>query len=132
LGLLSDYLKTLRSDFTRETYASSIKLVAGDGDTFLTLAKRNRRKAEDRLIEYVVFHRDKIRGSTISARLAELKSFLDFYEVQLNWKRVKSAAPPSHMISNDRPPTVEEIRTLLKYADGRDKAIILCMASSGV
>jgi site-specific recombinase XerC len=36
------------------------------------------------------------------------------------------------MVSNDRPPTVEEIRTLLKFADIRDRAIILCMASSGV
>jgi integrase len=128
----SDYLKTLRSDFTRETYASSIRLVVGDGNKFLRLAKRNRRKAEDELIEYVVSHRDKTKGSTISTRLAELKSFLDFYEVQLNWKRVKSAAPPPRMVANDRPPTVEEIRTLLKYAEVRDRAIVLCMASSGV
>ena len=132
MGQLSNYLKTLRTDLTRETYFSSIRLVTGDGDKFLALAERNRRKAEDTLIDYVVSHRDKIRGSTMACRLAELKSFLDFYEVQLNWKRVKSTAPPSHMVSNDRPPTVEEIRTLLKFAGVRDRAIILCMASSGV
>jgi hypothetical protein len=106
VGQLSDYLKTLRSDFTRETYSSSIRLVVGDGDKFPSLAKKNRKKAEDSLIEYIVASRTEIKGSTISTRLAELKSFLDFYEVSLNWKRVKSAAPPSHMVSNDRPPKV--------------------------
>lgn len=129
---LSDYLNALRSDYTRETYKSSIKLLVGDGNKFLSLAKSNRKSAEDKLIEYIISSRKRIKGSTFSTRLAELKSFLDFNEVQLNWKRVKSAAPPSHMVSNDRPPTVEEIRTLLKFADVRDRAIILCMASSGV
>lgn len=100
-----------------------------------TLSFPSRRLTEGRpnkLIEYIVSHRDNLKGSTIATRLRELKSFLDWNEVSLNWKRVKSASPPSHMVSNDRPPTVEEIRTLLKYADVRDKAIILSMASSGV
>lgn len=44
---LSSYLKALRSDYTRETYNSSIRLVVGDGNKFLSLAKRNRLKAEE-------------------------------------------------------------------------------------
>ena len=43
---LSDYLRTLRTDYTRETYSSSIRLVVGDGNKFLALAKRNRKAAE--------------------------------------------------------------------------------------
>lgn len=81
---LSDYLRTLRSGFTRETYSSSIKLAVGDRGRFLRLAKGNRRRAEDELIDYVVSHRQTLKGSTISARLAELKSFLDWNEVTLN------------------------------------------------
>jgi hypothetical protein len=71
LDQLSDYLRTLRADFTRDTYASSIGLVVGDGNGFLAVARRKRKQAEDQLIEYIISSITKIKGCTIAGRLAE-------------------------------------------------------------
>jgi site-specific recombinase XerC len=119
--------------------------MVGEPDAFLRLAKSSRTKAEDRLIDVITSRREKeagkgqtgsgeraLSGATIAGRLAMVKSFLDFYEVELNWKRIKQTAPPSRMVSMDRSPTVEELRKILHYARPREKVAILFMASGGM
>src|SRR3712207_3587991 len=51
----------------------------------------------------------------------------------LNWKRLSKALPrvKSHS-SNDRAPTIEEIRKLIEYPDRRIKPLVYVMCSSGI
>jgi hypothetical protein len=48
-----------------------IGLVIGEENRFLVVARRNRKQAEDRQIEHVISSSTKIKGSTITGRLAE-------------------------------------------------------------
>jgi hypothetical protein len=50
----------------------------------------------------------------------------------INWKRIVRGLPPTKSRSNDRSPTIEEIKKLAEYPDRRIKAIVYTMCSSGI
>jgi integrase len=51
----------------------------------------------------------------------------------LNWKRITKVLPKSKSASsNDRAPTIEEIKKLVEYPDRRIKPIVYTMCSSGI
>lgn len=52
--------------------------------------------------------------------------------VALNWKIISSGIKKGIRYSNDRPPSMEEIRKLIQYPDRRIKPIVLVMISSGI
>ena len=51
---------------------------------------------------------------------------------ELSWKKISRGLPRARNYSDDRIPTMEEIRTLLEYPDRRLKAIIYTLTSSGI
>ena len=61
-----------------------------------------------------------------------MKSFLDYEEVMLNWKKVRSVAPAGRTVAHDRAPTLQEIRAMLSVGGVRDRAMVLVLATSGV
>jgi hypothetical protein len=52
-------------------------------------------------------------------------------DLTLNWKRISKGLPRVKNSSNDRAPTLEEIRKLIEYPDRRIKPIVYPMASGG-
>jgi hypothetical protein len=50
----------------------------------------------------------------------------------LNWKSITKILPKSKSASNDRAPTLEEIRKLVEYPDRRIKPIVYTMCASGI
>ena len=52
-------------------------------------------------------------------------------DLTINWKRITKGLPKAKNSSNDRAPTIEEIRKLVEYPDRRIKAIVYAMASGG-
>jgi hypothetical protein len=50
--------------------------------------------------------------------------------ISIGWKKVAKGIPHARSSSNDRDPTIQEIRTLLEYPDRRLKPIIFTMISS--
>jgi hypothetical protein len=52
-------------------------------------------------------------------------------DLTLNWKRISKGLPRAKNSSNDRAPTVEEIRKLVEYPDRRIKPVVYAMASGG-
>ncbi len=61
-----------------------------------------------------------------------MRSFLEFEEVDLNFKKIRGAMPPGRSVGRDRPPTIEEIRRLLEVWDRRMRAVVFVMCSSGI
>lgn len=129
-----EYLDSLRADATRKSYKWGISWVLGDlsPDRFLEICGKDRRRAENIVIDFIKRERDRIRSATLRGPIAALKSFLDYWEISLNWKRIKATLPISKRIANDRAPELEEIQKLLTVCDSRMKSVVLILASSGI
>jgi integrase len=69
--------------------------------------------------------------NTIKHYLGGVKSFFEFNEILLPWKKIAKSYPDDIM-NPYRSYTKEEIKKLLSVADPRDRCIILLMASSGI
>ena len=63
-----------------------------------------------------------------------IKTFCEMNDLTaMNWKRLSKVLPKAKSYSsNDRAPTVEEIRKLVKYPDRRIKHLVYVTCSSGV
>ena len=77
-------------------------------------------------------NRKEITGSTIRNYLKSIKLFCEMADFQIAWKKISRGLPRAKNYSDDRIPTIEEIRKLLEYPDRRLKSIIYTMASSGI
>ncbi|MDQ6862395.1 MAG: tyrosine-type recombinase/integrase [Thermoproteota archaeon] len=69
--------------------------------------------------------------NSIKFYLAGVKSFLEFNEIALPWKKIAKFYPDD-VTNSYRSYTREEILKLLSVADARDRCVILLMASSGI
>ncbi len=67
------------------------------------------------------FNKKEITGSTIRNYLKSIKLFLDIADIQISWKKITRGLPRARNYSDDRIPTIQEIRTLLAYPDRRLK-----------
>jgi hypothetical protein len=61
-----------------------------------------------------------------------VRSMLEYYEVSVNWKKIRRELPVHQKVAMDRPPTLEEVRALLSVCELRMRVAVLIMASSGV
>jgi integrase len=124
-----EFLETLRNDETRRTYKSNIMLVTGDADALLGLEQK---AIEEKVISWIVKNRNKKSSAYINTCVLAVKSFLEYHEKFLNWRRIRLAMPAARKYAADRPPTREEIARLLQIASLRLRVPILFMASSGI
>ena len=69
--------------------------------------------------------------NSVKLYLKGVKSFLEFNEIALPWKKIAKFYPDD-VTNSYRSYTKEEIKKLLSVADPRDRCIILLMASSGI
>jgi hypothetical protein len=75
-------------------------------------------------------HKERVRGKELAAGTLKnyyraAKLFCEMNDLTLNWKRISKGLPRVKNSSNDRAPTVEEIRKLVKYRD-RTHVIVRC------
>jgi integrase len=75
--------------------------------------------------------RGELSVNSIKLYLIGVKSFLEFNEIALPWKKIAKFYPDD-VTNSYRSYTKEEIKKLLLIADPRDRCIILLMASSGI
>lgn len=76
--------------------------------------------------------RGEIVVSPIYNYLKPIKLLCDITEINLKWRRVTIGLPKERRYTEDRAPTIEEIRKLIEYPDRRLKAIVSIMISSGI
>jgi integrase len=139
------WLESLKSKSTLEAYANHLLLFC----RFLNvnpdhlIQMNNSAKLKAMILNYII-HLKKIakksagkptRGelsvNSIKFYLNGVKSFLEFNEIPLPWKKIAKFYPDD-VTNSYRSYTKEEIKKLLSVADPRDRCIILLMASSGI
>lgn len=69
---------------------------------------------------------------TIRNYYKAIKLLCDMNELVLGWKKITKGLPKQVNASNDRVPTIEEIKKLIEYPDRRINAIVFTFASSGI
>ena len=77
------------------------------------------------------FERKELAPGTIRNYVKSIKLFCTMSDIQIPWDKITRGLPRGKRYAEDRAPTLEEIKTLLKYPDRRIKAIISVMISSG-
>src|SRR5216117_2808584 len=76
--------------------------------------------------------REEITAATLYNFVKALKLFCKMSDVPIAWKIITRGLPKVRSFTNDRAPTIEEIRKMTEYPDRRMKAIVYTMASSGI
>lgn len=65
-------------------------------------------------------------------QLKGIKLFCEMADIPIPWKKITRGLPKAKKYDDDRIPTIEEIRKVVKYPDRTIKAIVYTMASSGI
>jgi hypothetical protein len=73
-----------------------------------------------------------ITGATVRNYVKSIKLFCEMADIPISWKKITRGLPKGRRYTDDRIPTIEELRKLLDYPDRRIKAIICTMSSSGI
>ena len=88
-------------------------------------------------MRFIEFHKIKvIRGEKVAGTVINyyraFKLFCEMNDFQLSWKKISKGLPKARKSSNDRAPTLDEIKKLIEYPDRRIRPIIFVMCSSGI
>ena len=91
---------------------------------------------QDTIMIFLDFHKERVRkielaAGTLKNYYRAAKLFCEMNDLTLNWKRISKGLPKAKNASNDRAPTIEEIRKLVEYPDRRIKPIVYAMGSGG-
>jgi hypothetical protein len=133
LRLLFDYLKIPRGDLEERAQVFLDKARGGEGQN-----NQEQLWTQDNITYFLVFHKERVNNrelapGTLKNFCLAIKLFCDMHDLTtLNWKRITRVLPKSKSSSDDRAPTLEEIRKLVEYPDRRIKPLVYTMCSSGI
>jgi len=89
------------------------------------------------ILRFVQYQKDRvdkkeITGATVRNYVKSVKLFCEMADMDISWKKITRGLPRGKKYSDDRIPTLEEIRKVIEYPDRRIKAIVYTMSSSGI
>jgi hypothetical protein len=137
-GAIDSFMYALKSSEARRQYPRRLKLffdfigLGGkvEGIEFLKRLKEGINSEQDNVLRFLEFHKERIRRKgTVKNYYRAFKLFCEMNDVALNWKKISRGLPRVKKSSNDRAPTLEELRKLVEYPDRRIKAIVYAMTS---
>jgi integrase len=104
---------------------------------FVTRAKKEPEWAGATIEAFLMEHKERverheIEGSTIGSYSKPLRLFTTMNDVSVNWPKILKKMPKGRHAADDRPPTTDEVKKILRFADPRIKPIVLTMLSSGI
>lgn len=144
---MTNFMYGLRAPESRRQYPARLKVyldflglkgtVSEQASEFLEKAKTDAVWAQRSIMRFVEFQKE--RASTGQIALVTIRNYYkaikllcDMNELVLGWKKITKGLPKQIHASNDRTPTIEEIKKLIEYPDRRLKAIIFTLSSSGI
>jgi integrase len=129
LKLFFDYIGVQSTDLEQQ------------GLVFLEQARKEGHEwVTQNLMTYLDHHKERVSNNEIAPGTLKnlyrpIKGFLDAYpdiSAFIPWRRIARTLPKVKLYSNDRAPTLEELRQLVGFFDHRIKPIVYVMASSGI
>jgi hypothetical protein len=69
---------------------------------------------------------------TVRNYLKSIKLFCDMADLQIPWEKITRGLPRPKRFADDRAPTLQEIRKIADYPDGRIKPVVYTMVSTGI
>ncbi|MGH9955323.1 MAG: hypothetical protein ACRD39_06645, partial [Nitrososphaeraceae archaeon] len=141
----------VRAKITKDHYRKRLKIffdhiglpgadLDEQGQAFLDQARQDSEWAELQIMNYLVAQRERVEAGQITAGTLKtlwepIKAFTRRHKgvkESIDWDSLKDAMPKAKHYSDDRIPTIEELRKLCEFPDRRIKAIVYLMASSGI
>jgi hypothetical protein len=106
------------------------------GTEFLNSLKEDIISAQEKLLKFLDLHKERVRRKELAAGTVKnyyraVKLFCEMNDISVNWKKISRGLPKAKKSSNDRAPTMEELRKLVEYPDRRIKPIVYAMTSGG-
>jgi integrase len=146
---LGSFLFALKTRETKRQYSRNLKLFFNFGfesslslgeqaDLFITNAIKDANWTTNYFIQFFKsqienrVNTNLISSATLKNYFKAAKLFCVMNDVTLNWLKITKGLPRVKYYSDDRAPTIEEVRKLLEYPDRRIKPIVYTMISSGI
>ncbi len=145
---LTEFFEAIRSPLTKDRYERRFDLflnhIGAEGKDlgeraarFAAKARTDAQWATIMINQYMRYQKERtekgeISESTLPNFWKPIKLFCEQNDILLNWRKITRRLPTGRNYANDRAPTVEEIKALLRYDDLRIKPIVLTMVSSGM
>jgi integrase len=135
---LEPFYSALTNEATKENYAVRLRqfleLAQLEPDEFVNLARKKPESAEKAITDYIEKRKkDGISSASIATTRDALKHLLTMNRIKkIDWDIINKRIPPARHHSNDRPPTMQEVRALLMHADLKIRCVILLLVSSGM
>jgi hypothetical protein len=98
--------------------------------------KDNANLLQSYIIKFINFQKKRIENKeiaegTLHNYIKAIKLFLSMNDIIINWKRIGKGVPAERHSSDDRIPTIPEIKKLIEHPDRRIKPIVFTMLSAG-
>jgi hypothetical protein len=136
----------LKSSEARRQYPSRLKLffdflglggsLTEQASEFMSRLRKDSNSEQHNFLRFLGFHIERVRRKELAAGTVKnyyraFKLFCEMNDVSLNWKKISRGLPKAKNSSNDRAPTMEELRKLVEYPDRRIRGIVYAMTSGG-
>jgi len=145
---IADFLEFIESRATKASYKSALKefftFLNTTPDAYITedirlLEKSAKIKSLDKYSKDILrfFMHIKISKSphTVTGYVSTIKVFLRSQNIEIEgkiWDQIKHTKPKNRAITKEKPLTPEEIAKILDKGETLEKALFLCLASSGM
>ena len=130
-----NFVNTCRSPATRSVYVKALHYFMDylkiDRHQYQKLLEKDPKLIQMDICDFILYLKKDRSYAAISVYVGAINKFYAMNDVNLNWKKIRSFMGEHEKVAEDRPYTHSEIQTLIQNTSRRNRAIILCMASSG-
>ncbi len=142
------YLYSMKSPITKEKYQRSLNkfldFIGIQGNSLEAKAKsfslKSKKEPEwtfNMILSFLCYQKERVdrrevTGGTVRNYVKSIKLFCEISDIPVIWSKLTRGLPKGKRYSDDRIPTIDELKKLIDYPDRRIKAIVYTMTSSGI